>query len=85
MISTLKKALLLTFTLVRINSFAQTARELTNEGIQLSNAKNYAAAIDKYKAALAIDTANTTAKYQLAFALNATGKGPMLCPILRMC
>lgn len=79
----LKSTLLLLLTTLNLNVLAQTARELIEEGIQLSNAKNYTAAIDKYKAALVIDTANATAKYQLAFALNATGKGTEALPYFK--
>jgi tetratricopeptide (TPR) repeat protein len=65
-------------TLVSSNcSFAQTgdAKSLTREGVELANQKNYAAAIEKYKAALGIDADYVPGYYQLAYALNATGKG----------
>ncbi|MDT3403881.1 tetratricopeptide repeat protein [Mucilaginibacter terrae] len=79
----LKFILFLILIILAVSTFAQTAKDLIEEGLQLSNAKNYAAAIEKYKAALANDTANTTAKYQLAFALNATGKGVEALPYFK--
>ncbi len=56
---------------------AQTsdARLLTNEGNELSNQKNYTAAMAKYKAALAIDPDYAPANYQMGFCLSAAGKG----------
>jgi tetratricopeptide (TPR) repeat protein len=62
--------------LLNTAAFAQgDAKTLTKEGIDLNNQKNYAAAITKYKAALAADTSYAPANYQLAFTLNASGKG----------
>ena len=59
------------------NAFAQTpdAKSLTRDGVELANQKNYAAAIEKYKAALAIDPDYAPGNYQMAFSLNAMGKG----------
>jgi len=63
--------------LLASHSFAQTgdAKSLVREGVELNNQKNYAAAIAKYKAALAIDADYAPGNYQLAFSLNAMGKG----------
>ncbi|MBE9668609.1 tetratricopeptide repeat protein [Mucilaginibacter boryungensis] len=57
--------------------FAQTGdpKLLVREGIELHNQKDYAGAIAKYKAALAIDPDYDPGNYQLAFSLNAMGKG----------
>jgi tetratricopeptide (TPR) repeat protein len=65
--------------------FAQTpdARALVKEGIDLYNQKNYPAAIDKYKAALAIDPDNASANYNLAFTLYRMGKGKEGIPNLQ--
>jgi len=52
------------------------------EGIRLNSEKNYAAAIEKYKEALAAEPDNTQASYQLAFSLNASGKGTEAIPYL---
>ncbi|QKJ32208.1 hypothetical protein HQ865_21395 [Mucilaginibacter mali] len=51
------------------------AKSLVREGIDLNNQKNYAGAIEKYKAALAIDADYAPGNYQMAFSLNAMGKG----------
>lgn len=48
---------------------------LIKQGVQLNNDKNYAGAIEKYKQALATDPENAQANYQLAYSLNASGKG----------
>jgi tetratricopeptide (TPR) repeat protein len=52
------------------------------EGIRLNSEKNYPAAIEKYKAALVSDPDNAQANYQLAFSLNASGKGTEALPYL---
>lgn len=58
-------------------AIAQTpdAKSLVREGIDLNNQKNYAGAIEKYKAALALDAGYAPGNYQMAFSLNVTGKG----------
>lgn len=66
-----------------ITARAQDARSLIKEGADLSAAKQYAAAAEKYKAALAIEPDNALANYQLAFALNANGKGADAIPYLQ--
>jgi tetratricopeptide (TPR) repeat protein len=48
---------------------------LIKQGIQLNNQQNYAGAIEKYKQALTAEPDNAQANYQLAFSLNASGKG----------
>jgi tetratricopeptide (TPR) repeat protein len=64
------------FTLLSIQlASAQDAATLIKEGRQLSNQKNYAGAIEKYKGALALEPENAQANYQLAFSLFAGGKG----------
>ena len=62
---------------------AQDARSLVQEGTRLSNAHNYAAAIEKYKAALAMEPNQSSAVYLLAFALQANGQGPQALPYLQ--
>lgn len=59
------------------SAIAQTndAKALVREGIELNNQKNFTGAIDKYKAALAIDADYAPGNYQMAFSLNAMGKG----------
>jgi tetratricopeptide (TPR) repeat protein len=52
------------------------------EGIRLNSEKNYPAAIEKYKEALAAEPDNVQANYQLAFSLNASGKGTEAIPYL---
>ena len=52
------------------------------EGIRLNSEKNYSAAIEKYKEALAAEPDNAQANYQLAFSLNASGKGTEAIPYL---
>jgi tetratricopeptide (TPR) repeat protein len=52
------------------------------EGIRLNSEKNYQAAIEKYKEALAAEPDNAQANYQLAFSLNASGKGTEAIPYL---
>ncbi|RYE22937.1 MAG: tetratricopeptide repeat protein [Sphingobacteriales bacterium] len=72
--------IVLTFTLT---SYAQDARSLVKEGITLNNAKQYAGAIEKYKAALSLEPDNATANYQIAFTLNTTGKATDALPYLQ--
>lgn len=48
---------------------------LIKQGIQLNNQKDYTGAIEKYKQALTTEPENAQANYQLAFSLNASGKG----------
>lgn len=69
--------ILVVICLLARGAFAQTgdAKSLVREGVELNNQKNYAAAIEKYKAALAIDADYAPGNYQLAFSLNAMGKG----------
>jgi tetratricopeptide (TPR) repeat protein len=66
-------------------SFAQTGdvKTLVREGIELNNQKNYAAAIEKYKTALAIDPDYAPGNYQMAFALTSMGKGLEGIPYLQ--
>lgn len=52
------------------------------EGIRLNSEKNYSAAIEKYKEALTSEPDNAQANYQLAFSLNASGKGTEAIPYL---
>lgn len=69
-----------------IYSFAQSAGDakmLITEGITLNNQKDYAGAEGKYKAALSIDPGNIQANYQMAFSLNAEGKGIEAVPYLQ--
>jgi hypothetical protein len=69
--------MLIMICLLTRGALAQTgdAKSLVSEGVELNNQKNYAAAVEKYKAALAIDPDYTPGNYQLAFSLNAMGKG----------
>ncbi|XHR94084.1 tetratricopeptide repeat protein [Mucilaginibacter sp. UC70_90] len=55
---------------------------IIKEGIRLNSEKNYPAAIEKYKEALAAEPDNAQANYQLAFSLNASGKGTEAIPYL---
>lgn len=66
-----------------INAYAQDARALVNEGISLNNARQYAGAIEKYKAALQLEPGNTNANYQMAFSLKAMGKAADAMPYLQ--
>jgi len=76
-------AMILLTVLSVYNAYAQDARSLITEGNQLSTKRDYAGAIEKYKAALAIDPNDLTAKYQLGFALNTVGKGQEAIPYLQ--
>ncbi len=51
-------------------------------GIQLNNARDYAGAIEKYKQVLTAVPENIQANYQLAYSLNASGKGVEAIPYL---
>ncbi|WP_342645280.1 tetratricopeptide repeat protein [Mucilaginibacter sp. CSA2-8R] len=75
--------MMLLFALIAYNVCAQDTRTLINEGNQLSANRDYTSAIEKYKAALATEADNITAKYQLGFALNAVGKGQEAIPYLQ--
>lgn len=55
---------------------------IIKEGIKLNSEKNYSAAIEKYKEALAAEPDNAQANYQLAFSLAASGKGTEAVPYL---
>lgn len=79
--------LIVTCGLLLINSivFAQTtgdAKLLVKEGVELTNQKNYTAAIEKYKAALILEPNNASANYNLAFAFYRMGKGKEGIPYL---
>jgi tetratricopeptide (TPR) repeat protein len=76
----MKRALLFILLLLMVlgsKTFAQPpdAKSLTRDGVELSNQKNYAGAIEQYKAALNTDPDYAPGNYQMAFALNAMGKG----------
>lgn len=81
----LKKGLLIT-ALVLATGLAQAQNvdvsSTIKEGIRLNSEKNYAAAIEKYKEALAAEPDNAQANYQLAYSLNASGKGTEAIPYL---
>lgn len=80
----MKSVALIFITVLSIcNAYAQDARTLITEGNQISSNCDYTGAIEKYKAALAIEADNITAKYQLGFALNAAGKGQDAIPYLQ--
>ncbi len=66
-----------------ITAHAQDAASLVKEGNDLANSRQYAAAAEKYKAALAAEPGNTNANYQLAFSLNAMGKAAEALPYLQ--
>lgn len=75
-----------TLCLAGIYCFAQTtgdAKMLITEGVALNNQKDYAGAESKYKAALSIDPESIQANYQMAFSLNAQGKGVEAIPYLQ--
>jgi tetratricopeptide (TPR) repeat protein len=69
--------------LFAFNLKGQDVRSLITEGLELNKTSNYAGAIEKFKAALAAEPANTTAKYQMAFALNSSGKIIEAIPFLQ--
>lgn len=74
-------------TLVAIATYwpaaAQDAKLYLKEGNELAGKRQYEAAIEKYRAALALEPANGTANYQMAFTLNASGKGNEAIPFLQ--
>ncbi len=81
----LKKCLLaISFLLTAGSVLAQNAdvNSTIKEGIRLNSEKNYPAAIEKYKEALISEPDNAQANYQLAFSLNASGKGTEAIPYL---
>ncbi|RYE15216.1 MAG: tetratricopeptide repeat protein, partial [Sphingobacteriales bacterium] len=69
--------------LITLTIYAQDARSLIKEGIQLSNTKDYTAAIEKFRSALAFEPGNISANYQMAYTLNAQGKGTEAIPYLQ--
>ncbi|GAA4314583.1 hypothetical protein GCM10023149_10790 [Mucilaginibacter gynuensis] len=71
------------FCALSLGALAQDANSLVKEGIELNNARNYTGAIEKYKAALTLEPANINANYQIAFSLNALGKGSDALPYLQ--
>jgi tetratricopeptide (TPR) repeat protein len=84
MLKRISVAMFLMFVVLSVNQAnAQDAQSLIIEGNQLSTNKDYTDAIEKYKAALALEGGNITAKYQLGFALNAAGKGKDAIPYLQ--
>lgn len=56
------------------------AADLVRQGTQLNNQGNYAGAIEKYNAALKIDSNNAQANYQMGFSLQAAGRGNEALP-----
>ncbi|AYL98302.1 tetratricopeptide repeat protein [Mucilaginibacter celer] len=60
-----------------VSLYAQAAdvAGLVKEGIALNAQKDYSGAIEKYKQALAAEPENPQANYQMAYSLNASGKG----------
>ncbi|SDE12926.1 Tetratricopeptide repeat-containing protein [Mucilaginibacter pineti] len=76
--------LILPFLLLALGVNAQDVdvKALIKEGIQLNNDKNYAGAIEKYKQALTTEPENAQANYQLAYSLNAAGRGTEGIPYL---
>ncbi|RYY36787.1 MAG: tetratricopeptide repeat protein [Sphingobacteriaceae bacterium] len=79
----LKHLLTITACAFCLPGFAQDTRTLIKEGIELNNAKQYTTAIEKYKAALALEPDNTTANYQIAFSMNSAGMGYEAIPYLQ--
>ncbi|MCD8742424.1 tetratricopeptide repeat protein [Mucilaginibacter roseus] len=69
--------------IIRLNSNAQDARTLVQEGSELAAKHDYTNAIEKYKAALKLAPDNSAANYQMAFSLNAMGKGADAIPYLQ--
>ncbi|WP_190295246.1 tetratricopeptide repeat protein [Mucilaginibacter rubeus] len=55
---------------------------IIKEGIKLNSEKDYTGAITKYNQALAADPENAQANYQMAYTLNAAGKGTEGIPYL---
>ena len=54
--------------------YAQQAGSLIDEGNSLYEGKDFTGAAEKYRAALKLDSASVTARYKLAFSLNAAGR-----------
>jgi tetratricopeptide (TPR) repeat protein len=80
-----KKICLLMFILlfsVAVQAQDTNVAGLIKQGIQLNNQHDYAGAIEKYKLALTTEPDNAQANYQLAFSLNASGKGADGIPYL---
>jgi len=71
------KILLILLLIAPFRVLAQTsdAKSLTLEGNDLARQKNYAGAVEKYKAALAADADYAPGNYQMAFALVMMNKG----------
>ncbi|WP_114939710.1 tetratricopeptide repeat protein [Mucilaginibacter endophyticus] len=55
---------------------------IIKEGIKLNSEKDYTGAMTKYNQALATDPENAQANYQMAYTLNAAGKGTEGIPYL---
>ncbi len=70
--------------LLAVSAYAQDTgiNTLIKQGVQLNSEHNYAAAIEKYKQALATEPENAQANYQLAYSLSASGKGAEGIPYL---
>ncbi len=68
----MKLLLILSTLFFIVNSNAQTARELYNEGLQLKSEKKSKEAIVKFKAALAKDPILYNARYELGWCYNDT-------------
>jgi len=79
-----KLKLIILFFLLPIATYAQNTdvSALVKEGVELNNAHNYTAAIEKYKQALTTDPENIQANYQIAFSLFSSGKGTDGIPYL---
>jgi len=79
-----KLKLIILFLLFSIATYAQNAdvSALIKEGIELNNAHNYTAAIEKYQQALTADPENIQANYQMAFSLFSSCKGMVAVPYL---
>ncbi|MEO3405802.1 tetratricopeptide repeat protein [Mucilaginibacter sp. CAU 1740] len=65
--------------------YAQNAdvNSIVKEGIKLNGQQDYAGAIEKYKQAITAEPDNAQANYQMAFTLNAAGKGSEGIPYLK--
>jgi tetratricopeptide (TPR) repeat protein len=68
-----------------IGVYAQNAdvNSIVKEGIKLNGQQDYAGAIEKYKQAITAEPDNAQANYQMAFTLNAAGKGSEGIPYLK--
>lgn len=76
-------ALLLFACNIAIAQINDDARALVKEGIKLNSEKKYSEAVDKYRAALKIDSGYLFAGYQAAVSLLAMGKGDEGIPYLQ--